>query len=287
MQTRTLTNFSAPLTEFALARFAVQFAGTVPALSTRTIDAGGDPDELDKHGYVATVPEHTLVPFLVETQSTRLLLSQVLGLPPDSSWFWIHERRENLLPDNPVGKPGDFDIICGVLRDGRPSSEFLCGVEVKRRRVDPSGRAKAFPSGKGEAQVAGLVELGFDRSLLMHCLVSERTEYHPSASSTWQGMLNADNRDAARATASALSSSLPPGAGHAILMIGQGQNRDFRRSHTAIVRVPCAPPTTPRRDSTNIRANALRLRKNVARRLGENRTGSLFRSNRGGLIQTL
>jgi hypothetical protein len=285
-QSRTIDDFDAPVSEWKDSRFAVFFSEMIAAGETKTIDLGGEPEPFNEHPFVADVTERELVPFLASAISTRQLLTDALGMPSGQTWFWIGEERRTLLPGATLGKPGDFDIICGVLRDGRPSLEFLCGIEVKRRRVREDGSVKGFPSGTGETQAVGLVELGFDRSLLVHCLVSERRSYHPYAAPTWQGMMNAENSSAAAASTT-LMHGKASGAGFMVLMIGQAERRDYRKSHTAIGHLATAPPTMPRRESAIVMGNRTVLRARVGVRLGASRTGRFFRSFSRGRIETL
>lgn len=283
---RTMLNYQEPLSPWDAPRWAIGFSGSVPAKTTRTLDIGGVDEVVAEHQLVANVPESELVPFLIRSLSTRNLIADALGLPFGDAWFWIHEQRANLLPENTYGLPGDFDIICGVCRDGRPSFEFLCAIEVKRRRVASSGKAKSFPSGDGIDQAMALAELGFDRTLLAHCLVSERTARDPTGSTSMQGLLNAQNGLAAEATANRISAR-QTSFGQLLLSIGQGPNRDFRNSHAVIANLPRVPPTLPRQDSSLVQSDRALLVRSVAERIGSLRTGRHFSSTRGGRILDL
>lgn len=133
---------------------------------------GRDPvDFLGKPDETATTPESIaeaeMIRIAIAKQPVREALAEALGII-QPVWMLTGETRARIFPDDPDGKPGDFDIIVGLLESGRPSLATLGMVEIKRSPVRADGRAKSPPSGLGTTQARNGARLGFDRVLLTH-----------------------------------------------------------------------------------------------------------------------
>jgi hypothetical protein len=267
-------------------RFAVWDQITLPPGATRQFDFGGEPIS-EAPRALAQFKEDELVWLLAPNEPFRVFLAQALGLPVQLAWFWVGEQRHALLPNAPAGKPGDFDVIAGVSRDGVIATDVLCGVEVKRRRIAEEGQLRAFPSGLGTSQATGLTELGFDRALLLHCLVSERGARVPGVARTWQGLHAADNLNASRASVEVVRRGPAPPYGLMTLELGHCTDVDPRRTLSAFAHLAWPPPTRPFALNPTIQNAADRLRDASRKRLGEHRPHSsvLFTCRRCGTVR--
>ncbi len=114
-----------------------------------------------------TIAEAEMTRVAVAKQPLRGAIAEALGFG-EPVWMLLGEARARIFPDDPDGKPGDFDIMVGPLRDGRPALAPLGMVEVKRSPVRADGKPKSRPSGLGTTQARGGALLGFDRVLLAH-----------------------------------------------------------------------------------------------------------------------
>lgn len=136
---------------------------------------GSDPvDFLGKPDATSASPEsiieQDLVRIAMSKEPVREAFAEALGIF-EPVWMLLGEDRRRIFPDDPVEKPGDFDIIAGPLRDGRPALDTIAMVEVKRSPVRADGKPKSRPSGLGTTQARVGASLGFDRVLLAHFVV--------------------------------------------------------------------------------------------------------------------
>lgn len=89
------------------------------------------------------------------------------------TWMLVGAERRHVFPSDPLGKPGDFDIIIGDLADGVPQLGRLVAVEVKRTRIraDHTRTRRKHALDFGTAQARGAAMLGFDAVLITHLVV--------------------------------------------------------------------------------------------------------------------
>lgn len=136
--------------------------------------------------------EKQLCDVLLDVFPARLFLLEALGWRASRDvWWLIDTKREVVLPESPTGRPGDFDIIVGPVHDGVVSFDELAEIEVKIRKVSRDGSPRSAPSGQGTTQAKGAAELGFDRVLLLHILVSEDRGLPPGYAPSWRAICNA------------------------------------------------------------------------------------------------
>lgn len=94
-------------------------------------------------------------------------------------------------------KPGDLDIVCGRIINGRPEFDFIACIQVKIRKVKTFDETGAFASGSGTAQAHWTAKMGFDRTLLLHCIVRIPQPLPEGYAPSWNAVVNADFKRAA------------------------------------------------------------------------------------------
>lgn len=129
------------------------------------VDFLGKPDETAPSP--ESIAEGEMLRIAMTKEPLREALAEALGFV-EPVWMLLGEARARIFPNDPDGKPGDFDIIVGPLRNGRPLLDPLGMIEVKRSPVRADGKAKSRPSGLGTTQARCGAMLGFDRVLLVH-----------------------------------------------------------------------------------------------------------------------
>lgn len=177
-----------------------------------------------------TIHEADLVRIATGNRGIREALSEALGLGANV-WMLVGEQRARVFPADKHGKPGDFDIIVGELRDdGVPSFAQLALVEVKRSPVHPEGRRKSRPSGLGTTQARGASKLGFDLVLLMHFVLgpdeSIRTPVDKATLPEHADAVHAVVRDVRRADDSGIRRP------YGLMVVEWARGRGARLEHT-------------------------------------------------------
>jgi hypothetical protein len=98
----------------------------------------------------------------------------------------------------PHPKPGDLDIICGRMRNGKPDLDYITCVQVKIRKVKSFDETGDFASGSGTTQARWTAKMGFDRTLLLHCIVRIPQPLPEGYAPSWNSIVNTDFERAAK-----------------------------------------------------------------------------------------
>jgi hypothetical protein len=172
-----------------------------------------------------------------------------------------------VIPQRPTGKPGDFDLICGPIVGGRIRYDYLAEAEVKIRRLGSEGDLRSSGSGQGTTQVRGAAELGFDRTLLLHFMVSPTAAVPSGQVPTWDSYsgpsFSAMEKAAQQATQ--WEGSSPP-YGVAVHLAGSISPVALR-----------APPLRPLHDRADVRTAREQMERTLEPHLGSSRpTAPLF-----------
>jgi hypothetical protein len=64
-------------------------------------------------------------------------------------------------------------LVWGNIRDGRPDFDCIACAEIKIGKVKTLADSGDFASGSGTTQAHFTARMGFDRTLLLHCIVRE------------------------------------------------------------------------------------------------------------------
>ena len=243
-----------------------------PGISALRFSFKGQPGTAESD--LVDLGEHEIVERAVFFEMVRSPILESLGLSPASSWCFINEKRPALLPNGPEGKPGDFDIIAGPVRDGLVHFDYLAEAEVKIRKVDSDGRPRSFASGMGTGQARGAAELGFDRTLLLHVLLQDGTGDLEGAD-WWRGTAGrAHFHETVSRTIGQVEKYLDLESapfGYGLLGWGHASSVDPTMTGALIHVGHRVPPLLPLRDSPDTRENRARVVSGIKRRLGENR----------------
>lgn len=226
--------------------------------------------------------EHQIVERVAFFDFASAFVVETLGLESNSAWCLINEQRHAILPDGPDGKPGDFDLIVGPIRDGLVHFDCLAEAEIKIRKVDVNGKPRSFASGQGTTQAQGAAELGFDRTLLLHVLVQDSSGDIGGAA-WWRATAGrSDFHETVRRTIGQVRNHLdldsaPFGYG----LLGWGHASTVEPTITGAI-VPVRqrdPPLRPLHDRHAVRRNRDRIESGLRRRLGERRPAArVFRA---------
>lgn len=133
----------------------------------------GAPSEVWSDRRLRDMKEGEVAALVLDTPSAAQVLHEMTGLMSSRMWCLLQTPRARLLPSSPSGVPGDFDAICGEVRDGVVDLGRLVSVEFKLAKAKQSGDDIKFASGWGQRQAHEASLLGFDQTVLMHFLVRE------------------------------------------------------------------------------------------------------------------
>lgn len=140
---------------------------------------------------------------LIEQVVTNpLLVSRLLehfGIEYPNCWIITEILTRTASTSWPYPKPGDIDLVCGRMKDGRPDFDYICGVQVKLRKVKTLEETGDFASGAGTEQSHWTARMGFDRTLLLHWIVRVPLPLPEGYAPSWNAIINADFERAAKA----------------------------------------------------------------------------------------
>jgi hypothetical protein len=247
-------------------------AGHHPGGSTFRIGFDGHPGTSTYR--LVDLVEEDLLRHALDLPSAREFILTQLGLDPHASWCLLSEHRHRLLPANRQGKPGDFDLIAGPIRDGLVRFETLVEVEVKVRRVDVDGEPRSAPSGMGTKQARGAAELGFDRVLLLHVLVGAGRPTRGTETPSWAPVANALALESGmRANAGCVAASADDPFGYAILGWAQVPGTDPFLTGGITPSAITPAPFRPCAERSGFETRRRELVRGLATVLGESRPG--------------
>lgn len=241
-----------------------------PGKATAQFDFAGHPETTDRH--LDDTDEAALVSAAIQFAQVRSLVLSAFALD-EPAWILLGARREKILPDNPQGKPGEYDLICGPIRDGRFAFSPLCESEIKIRRVSSADELRSAASGYGTTQARKVLELGFEGSLLLHVIV--RTPEAPSGGSppTWDSYTGPDTSEmeaAYRQVAHVEGENLAP-YGFGLLGWGQSHGSDARLCGTLSPQLVRPVPKRPLDGAAGILEGRGALVRGLTALLGTNR----------------
>ena len=127
---------------------------------------------------------------------TRLL--GYFGIEYPSCWIITEMLTRSASGSWTHPTPGDLDIICGRMRNGRPDFDSICCGQVKIRKVKTLDETGDFASGSGTEQSHWTAKVGFDRTLLLHWIVRVPQPLPEGYAASWNSILNADFERAAK-----------------------------------------------------------------------------------------
>jgi hypothetical protein len=128
--------------------------------------------------------------------SARLLKHLDIQYP--NCWILTEMLTSDASRSWPHSKPGDLDIICGRMRDGAPEFDFITCIQVKIRKVKSFDETGDFASGSGTTQAHWTAMMGFDRTLLLHCIVRIPQPLPDGFDPSWNSIVNTDFERAAK-----------------------------------------------------------------------------------------
>lgn len=127
---------------------------------------------------------------------TRLL--ECLDIQYPNYWIVTEMLTKEAAGSWPHSKPGDLDMVCGRMRHGKPDLDFITCVQVKIRKVKSFVETGDFASGSGTTQAHWTAKMGFDRTLLLHCIVRIPQPLPDGYAPSWNSIVNADFERAAK-----------------------------------------------------------------------------------------
>jgi hypothetical protein len=130
------------------------------------------------------------------TLSQRLL--GLLGIEYPDCWIVTEVLTKDLARSWHEPKPGDLDLVCGNMRNGRPGFDYITCTQVKIRKAKTLADSGDFASGSGTAQAHFTALMGFDRTLLLHCIVREPQPTPEGYAPSWNPIINTDFERAAK-----------------------------------------------------------------------------------------
>jgi hypothetical protein len=133
----------------------------------------GAPNEVWSDRRLRDMKEAEVASLVLDTPSATQVIHEMTGLMPSRMWCLLQTPRVRLLPSSPSGVPGDFDAICGEVRDGVVDLSRLVSVEFKLAKAKQSGDDIKYASGWGQRQAHEASLLGFDQAVLIHFLVRD------------------------------------------------------------------------------------------------------------------
>jgi len=141
-------------------------------------------------------------PQLIEQVLTNpLLVARLLEhfeIHYPNCWIITEMLTRSASPSWSHPKPGDLDIVCGRMKNGHPDFDFICGAQVKIRKVKTLDETGNFASGTGTEQSHWTAKMGFDRTLLLHCIVRVPQAVPDGYAPSWNPIINADFERAAK-----------------------------------------------------------------------------------------
>lgn len=152
--------------------------------------------------------EAQLVEAALEPPHPLAAVLQGIGVPYPACWIALEIPTRELVPDWPHPKPGDIDMIVGILRNNRPLFDELTAIQVKVRKIGAGEDIRGFPSGRGTTQAHWTARMGFDRTLLLHFLVREPGPVPPGFAPSWNPITNSEFINAAKACSGAIRERL-------------------------------------------------------------------------------
>lgn len=194
------------------------------------------------------VRESMTYPFPIES-----ILNEIdINFP--QCWVLIEFITKKLVPNFKHNIPGDIDIIVGKIIEGDFSFDYLLGIEAKLRKVRSNEELKDFPSGIGTTQSANMVELGFDRSLLIHYLVRETKEVPEGYAASWNPIINSEFSNGIKACKGLLQKNFVKNRspyGYAVMGWGQAYSYNWKECGGIQAHIMYEPPLRPFKDKTN------------------------------------
>lgn len=249
---------------------------------TATIGPGKPVAEFHFSGRSGTAKSHLveeaegpLVASIVHVDAVRQFILQQLGLIDRPAWILLGAPRNLVIPQRPAGKPGDFDLICGPVAGGALRFDYLADAEVKIRRLDADGDLRSSGSGQGTAQARGAAELGFDRTLLLHLMVSASGELPPGRVPTWDTYAGPSFSAVETAANQARRwEGASPAYGLALLGLGEITGTDFHLAGSISPVAVRAPPFRPLHDQTAVRTARQHVERALEAHFGSSRPAS-------------
>ncbi len=222
--------------------------------------------------------EEPLVAAMVHVDPVRRFLLHELGLGERPAWILLAAPRSRVIPGRPDGKPGDFDLICGPIAGDRLRYDYLAEAEVKVRRLDQSGDLRRSGSGRGTTQARGAAELGFDRTLLLHFMVSPTVAPPVGKEPTWDSYSGPSfsAMEAAAREALEYEAKTEPPYGVALLGLGQVVGTDFQLAGAISPVSLRPPPFRPLHDQAAVRTARQEVERALESHLGSSRPASLL-----------
>jgi hypothetical protein len=225
-----------------------------PGMTRAIFDFGASVDGEDTE-HLYNIKEPILVERMVRQSGAALeILLRSVGIDYPRCWIMLNAPKERLIKNWKYDKPGDVDLICGNIQDGRAVLDNLIGIQVKKARVKPFRESLTFPSDTGTDQAHYTALMGFDRTLLLHLLVREPRPVPEGYAASWNPIHNSDFLPAFRASYGAIKTRLRRDLfGYGWIGWGQAYGKPFESCGGFAYDVICEPPPRPLVDDGRVR----------------------------------
>jgi hypothetical protein len=224
--------------------------GTVPDRLTFSFGATAD-DTVEET--LVELGESEIIDRTLNNPELAGRLLSLFGLPYPKCWIITEVLTNEVSKSWQHDKPGDLDIVCGRMRNGKPDLEFIACAQVKIRRVKSLDDTGSFSSGAGTTQAHFTARMGFDRTLLLHCIVREPQPTTEGYAPSWNSILNADFERAARGCYGTIKQRFEQDRelyGFAWIGWGQAFGKRFETCGGLCVDLVHPPPLRPALDSS-------------------------------------
>jgi hypothetical protein len=163
-----------------------------------TFSFGCDPDGLPADR-LFDLGESEIVEQILANPLLCHRLLEPLGAQYPHCWMVSEILTRDAAGSWPNPLPGDLDIVCGGIIGGRADFDLISCVQVKIRKVKTFDQTGQFASGSGTKQSYWTARMGFDRTLLLHCIVRIPQPLPAGYAPGWSTIVNADFERAAGA----------------------------------------------------------------------------------------
>ena len=240
-----------------------------------TFSFGADADDFVEERLFELAESEIIDRVLESPELARRLLS-LLGLPYPECWIITALLTKEASRSWPHDKPGDLDIVGGRMQDGKPVLEYIACAQVKIRKVRDMDDTGSFSSGAGTTQAHFTARMGFDRTLLLHCIVREPQPLPEGYSPSWNSILNADFERAAKGCCGTIKRRFEQDRelyGFAWIGWGQAFGKRFNTCGGLCVDLVYPPPFRPALDSSESAETRVEVAETVKRILFDEHAG--------------
>lgn len=213
---------------------------------------GADGQSADE-GHLFDLGESEIIEQVLTNRELSQRLLTFLGVEYPNCWIVTEILTKDLSTSWSHTKPGDLDLVCGNVRDGRPDFSYIACAQIKIRKVKTLAETGHFASGSGTTQAHFTARMGFDRTLLLHCIVREPQPTPEGYAPSWNPIINADFERAAKGCFGTIRKRLEDDRelyGFGWVGWGQAYGKGWQTCGGYAVDLVYPPPHRPTVDST-------------------------------------